>query len=259
MSAHVRSADIDRHRARWERHRDVLKLGQPTGDEFALGGIAALCEAPDLRLTVLPGDPQLDLVPLDADSTEWLSRSRPSPYDGEPIRWGDGVRTTSNALVLGAHYHDHAHWRRYLALHRHGGVEAATAEISWQRNDQTLRVFSLRHIVGLAWTALDIQREAAKEWDINGPWEVTLALRSCSGAALGGFAEGWLEPDDLRSDHRVCLEEHALHRWEFDAIEPEVLVEQIAQRTENTFGSTHLRHLANRGPFDGRFDPRFGW
>jgi len=144
-------------------------------------------------------------------------------------------------------------------LHRHGGLEAAVAGISWQRRDQGLRVFSLRHIVGLAWTALDIQAGVAEQWDIDGPWEVTLALRGCRGAVLGGFAEGWQEPDDFRSDHRVCLEEHALHRWEVDAIEPEVLAVNNTQPTENTFGSTHRRHLANHGHFDGKFDPRFGW
>ena len=258
MSPPFGTSEIDLRRTRWEHHRALMDLTKATGDKFALGGLAAHSEAPDMRLVVLPSDPQLHPVPLDDSTAGWLSKSRPSPYDGHQISWGDGWRATSQAFVLGARW-DHAPWRRYLALHRHGGLEAAVAGISWQRRDQGLRVFSLRHIVGLAWTALDIQAGVAEQWDIDGPWEVTLALRGCRGAVLGGFAEGWQEPDDFRSDHRVCLEEHALHRWEVDAIEPEVLAEQIGQRTENTFGSTHRRHLANHGHFDGKFDPRFGW
>jgi hypothetical protein len=259
MSALFASSEIELRRARWEHHRASMQLTDTSGDQFALGGLAAHSEAPDVRLVVLPADPQLHPVPLDASTAAWLSESRPSPYDGQQISWGDGLRATSQALVLGAVYRDQAPWRRYLALHRHGGLEAATARVSWQRKDQGLRVFSLRHIVGLAWTAFDLQAGAAQRWNIDGPWEVTLALRSCGGAALGGFAEGWLEPDDFRSDNRAALEQHALHRWEVDAIEPEELAEQIAHRTENTFGSTHRRHLANRGQFDGTFDPRFGW
>lgn len=258
MSASFGTSDIELRRARWERHRELMRLTDAVGGEFALGGLAAHSEAPDVRLIVLPGDPQLHPVPLDDSTAGWLSEPRPSPYGGDQISWGDDWRATSQTLVLGVRWND-APWRRYVALHRHGGLEAAAAMISWQRNDQSPRVYSLRHIVGLAWTAFDIQARAAQQWRIDGPWEVTLALRACVGAALGGFAEGWLEPDDFRSDCRVCLEEHALHRWEVDAIEPEALAGQVAERTENTFGSTHLRHLANRGPFEGKFDPRFTW
>jgi hypothetical protein len=235
-----------------------MGLTDAIDDGFALGGLAAYSEAPDARIVVLPADPQIHHIQLDHSTEEWLRESRPSPYGGEQVSWGDECRATSQALVLGARW-NHAPWRRYLALHRHGGVEAAAAKISWQRNDQYPRVYSLRHIVGLAWTALDIQAAAARRWSIAGPWEVTLALRACAGAALGGFAEGWREPDDFHSDDRVSLEEHALHRWEVDEIDPEILAGLVAERTENTFGSTRRRHLANRGQFEGQFDPRFSW
>src|SRR5262249_48759594 len=148
------------------------------GDEFALGGLAAYSEAPDVRLVVLPADPELQPVSLDDSTAGWLSEARPSPYDGNHISWGDGWRATSDALVCASRW-DQPPWRQYLALHRHGGLEAAVAGISWQRRNHGARVFSLRHIVGLAWTALDIQAGAAAQWGIDGPWEVTLALRGC--------------------------------------------------------------------------------
>ncbi len=251
--------DARRRRACWERYRTPLHLTDSIDEEFALGGLSSVAETPDIRVVVLPPDPFSSPIRFDSTTVNWIQETRPSPYPGQQVPWGDRWRSTSQALVSAAVYRDDAPWRRYIALHRHGGIEAAAATLSWQRGERTLHVFSLRHMVAIAWVALDLQRLVAERWGIVGPWEVTVAVRSCGGAALGGFAEGWLEPDDFRSDHRVALETHALHHWEVDEIEPGALINEIAERIENTFGSTSRRDMANRGPFEGSFDPRFGW
>jgi hypothetical protein len=34
---------------------------------------------------------------------------------------------------------------------------------------------------------------------------------------------------------------------------------RIGDRLEHAFGTTHCRHLAHRGEFEGKFDPRFSY
>lgn len=107
MSAPLGISEIELRRARWQRHRDSLGLTDADAAEFALGGLTAHSEAPDVRLVVLPSDPHLQPVSLDDSTTAWLSESRPSPYGGHPISWADGWRATSDALVSGARWTEH--------------------------------------------------------------------------------------------------------------------------------------------------------
>lgn len=94
---------------------------------------------------------------------------------------------------------------------------------------------------------------------VVGPWEVSLAMRNTASATLGDFAEGWAEFGDFRHDGSVCRDAHVLHRWTVDAIDPPSLALDAGARVVNSFGTTHRRHLAARGEYEGQFDPRFGW
>jgi hypothetical protein len=250
---------IDARRARWRGFRRPFQLVDSTDVDFALGGLAAFAEPPVVRILILPADPLDSRVTLDSTTAEWFHQERPRPYDGRAMDWGHERRAASQALVVGSRFGNDEHWREYVALHRHGGLEAATVDAAWTINDRGTRVFSLARITGLAWTLLDLQHAAAARWNINGPWEVTVSLRNCGGAYLGGFAEGWLFPGDFRYSQPPCLERHALHRWEVDGLRPEDLAMEVADRVENTFGTTHRRHIANRGEYEGRFDPRPTW
>lgn len=247
---------LEARRARWDRARAPLKLVDPTADDFACGGLAASAAPPSVRIVILPSDPWQASVPLNSEVAEWFHEDRPRPFDGRPMEWGYERRAMSQALVMGIRFNSDTNWHQYVALHRHGGVEFASADMAWPINDRGDRVFSLGSITAFAWMLLELQHAAAERWCIEGPWEITLALRECGGALLGGFAEGWLSPGDFRSNQPACLERHALHRWEADELEPEAVAMDIADRTENTFGTTHRRHLANRGEYEGRFDPR---
>src|SRR6266540_2426546 len=42
-------------------------------------------------------------------------------------------------------------------------------------------------------------------------------------------------------------------------IDAELVALDLGDRLEQSFGTTHRRHLANRGEYEGRFDPRFNW
>ena len=250
--------DVDAQRARWQAYRKRQALVLDVGKGFARGGLGSFVDSLDLRLLFLPSDPDADVVPLDERTLEWLKADRPSPYGGGPVRWGHQVRATSNALVAHDRYGDDRGWTRYLAFHRHGGLELGWGNLSYEICG--LRVFSLRHVVGLAWSALALQEDANSRWSIAAPFELTVALCDTHGATLGGFAEGWREPGAGLAEPSVCIEDQVLLRWELDA---ELNVEQLAidvgDRVEQAFGSTHRRHLAHRGEYEGRFDPRFGF
>jgi hypothetical protein len=257
-------SDFDRDRTRWthtgwRRYREgVLMTDPPTGETFASGGLAAHASSLDVRVVVLPADVEsADTVALDADTAEWIAQDRPAPYGGRGIQWGHSTTATSTALVRAWWYRDDQEWSRYLAIHRHGGLEAGITGLCWEANGQ--RGFALRRTVGVLWIIAQLQIEAAVKWSIEGPWEVSLAMRDTVGATLGDFAEGWAQFGDFRHGGNVCREAHVIHRWITEAIDPPSLALNAGARLENSFGTTHRRHLAHRGEYEGQFDPRFGW
>lgn len=243
-------------RAEWRRYRENLGVSESvSAEQFARRGLAAHADPLDLRIVVLPADPNAtDVVPLDTETDAWLSEHRPSPYDGRPVEFGHTTRATSHALVRASWYRDDQLWNRYLAIHRHGGVETGDAQATWEPRGR--RTFALRPIVAAVWSALAIQVEAAKRWQVAGPWEFTVALRNADGAALGDFAEGWAAVGEFGRESALCIEPTVVHRWEIDEIVPEELALDVGNRLENSFGTTLRRHLANRGELNGRFDYR---
>jgi hypothetical protein len=250
--------DIDAQRARWLRHRTGQRLTLEAGEGFALGGLAGHVDSLDLRLLVLPADAEADAVPLDGETLGWLKESRPTPYGGPAPQWGHRDRATSSALVVYHQYGDDRGWARYLAVHRHGGIELGFGGLTYDVRDR--KVFPLRHTVGIAWTAAALQGEAAERWSLDVPRELTIALRDTNGATLGSFAEGWAEPGGGLGEFTTCIEEHVLVRWEIDdKLDPEHLALALGDRLEHAFGTTHRRHLAHRGDYAGRFDPRFAF
>ena len=68
------------------------------------------------------------------------------------------------------------------------------------------RIFRLVGIVGRLWSALDLYREAVERFEINGPWECSVALLGTSGSMLGNFATGWAEYPDPDANPLSCPE-----------------------------------------------------
>lgn len=250
--------DVDAQRARWTTHRREQGLVHVVGGSFAHSGLGGFVEDLNVRSLFLPADPGADAMPLNDETLGWLREERPSPYGGGPVNWGHRTRATSSALVIYDQYRDDRGWDRYLAVHRHGGVEFGFGRSIYQIGET--RVFALRQIVGLAWSALAIQAEAIERSTLEPPFELTVALRDTKDATLGSFAEGWKEPGHGMYDVVTCIEDHVLLRWELDQ---QPVVEDIAlevgDRIEQAFGTSHRRHLAHRGQYEGRFDPRFGF
>lgn len=250
--------EVQAQRERWVAYRQHEAMVEGSGEAFAQGGLGGLVEDLDVRLLLLPTDPLSDSVSLDGGTLDWLKEQRESPYGGGPVAWGHRTRSSSSAVVVYDQYRDDSRWDRYLALHRHGGIEFGSGSSTYQTGDT--RVFALRQIIGLAWSALATQVETIDRWTIPSPFELTVALRNTNGATLGSFAEGWREPGQGLHDIVTCIEEHVFLRWEFvDGFESAEVALNLGDRLEQAFGTTHRRHLAHRGQYQGQFDPRFGF
>ena len=248
--------EVETQRARWVRYRQRQQLHPEAAEDFARGGLARQLDNLDVRLLFLPSDPKADVVPFDAETLEWLKQDREVLFQGPRPRWSSD-RAVTDALVRFDYYRDETDWVRYLALHRHGGIEIGASRHSYEIQDT--RILSLRHIVGLVWIAADLQADACERWKIPSPYELTIAVTNTKGAVLGGFAEGWREPGQGFGDFIACLDDQVLLRWELDEIEAENLAMDAGDRLEQAFGTTHRRHFANRGKYEDRFDPRFGY
>ena len=124
-------SDFDRDPQRWthagwRRHRESLLLTDPpSGENFASGGLAAWATPLDVRVVVLPAAvDNADRVPLDADTAEWIAHDRPALDGGRGLQWGHSTVATSTAVVRASWHRDDQEWDRYVAIHRHGGIEA---------------------------------------------------------------------------------------------------------------------------------------
>jgi hypothetical protein len=248
-------AEVEAQRARWVRYRENQGLVSTASSEFARGGLARHVEDLDIRVMFLPADPEEVVVLFDSNVLARLV-DRPGPYAGTPVGWGHREHATSSALVRYDQYREDRGWTRYLALHRHGGLEGAAT--LYAHEAEGTRIFHLRGMVALVWTLAALQAEAVITWAVPGPLEFVMALRNTKGATLGHFAEGWAEFGRDYWDSATCLDDSVLLRWKLETdFDPETLALEAGNRLEQSFGTTQRRHLASRGAYQGLFDPRF--
>jgi hypothetical protein len=87
--------DEDAVERRWEREQALLGLARDTTDEeFARGGLAALAVDPTVRITVLPGDPSAQPVPVENPETV-IPKLITLPGGGGQFPYHEMVRGTS--------------------------------------------------------------------------------------------------------------------------------------------------------------------
>jgi hypothetical protein len=247
--------DVDAQRARWTRYRASQALTVDAGGKFGCGGLGSYVDSLEARLLFLPSDPYADVVPLDQETLGWLKELERTPEGGRQRSW-HRERATSTALVRYDVQRDDATWTRYLALHRHGGIEAGMSRVTYKPGEE-VRAFSLRSIIGLAWMTAALQAKIAGRWRIQMPFELTLALLDTRGATLGDLAEGWQNPGPWLGELPTCLENDLLLRIELDdPIDPDQCATRLGDRVERAFGSLDPRHIACVGQYEGRVDPR---
>jgi len=258
------NADRELQRRIWRRWRRARGIESIDAERFALGGVPAVAEEIAGRLIILPSDPELSLIEFDQEFWEYFPNPSPDPVTGGITDFGRERRSLSDCAVL----YD-PDWRQsaaasssYFALHRSGTLDLTFPENYAPRDGNKQKAFHLIRIVGWTWAAMVRYSEFCQKYEIQGPFEIVLALRETGGAALGGFAEGWRDPFRNGFEARdlpLCVEPHVLLRRELDAW-PVGHEREEAFRfgswIEDAWNHQKPRFIANRGEYEGRFDPR---
>jgi hypothetical protein len=251
------SADLDVARDRWRRKHEILGFPDPNGrDTAAPAGLASRIADLSIRIMVLHADPfSTDLV-FDEEFWAWWSDGRPAPF-GRAVTWTETAPSTDAAVKARAQGDG---WATYLAVHRHGGVEMGTEDVSRLRDGT--RVFRLVRTVGLVWLVLDAQAHVLQHVEAQGPWEVTVAVHGTKDSYLGGLGEGWSEPWDFAGwSPRPCAEPHIIIRRELAAFPTAAedirdLSLEMGGRLEDAWGMKQRRFLNHRGDLEGEIDLR---
>jgi len=107
------------------------------------------------------------------------------------------------------------------------------------------------------WAACHVHAALAESLNIPGPSELTVGLRGTGGAILGGFAKGWLEPQQSIRGVTICHEQNVLVRREVmghGGDSAREIAFSVGRQIENAFGSTGQRfriwHDNTLGDFD---------
>ena len=147
-------SSLEVSRAYWRRKREALGIPNSSRAHGEQSGLARRLKESSIRILILPADPFRTDLSFDDELWSWWGEDRPTPF-GRP----DGLTSqapTADAAAKVRTYGDQ--WKTYLALHRHGGVEAGDGGI-YGHSDGS-KVFLLTRSVGLLWMALDAQAEA---------------------------------------------------------------------------------------------------
>lgn len=99
-----------------------------------------------------------------------------------------------------------------------------------------------------------------ERFGIQGPWEITLAMRDTNRAVIGNVAAGWEEPERAFSRDELprCPDPNLLivrevYEWP-DAEGKQVLAFDIGSNIEDAFGFRERRFLGRLDPVEGVFD-----
>jgi hypothetical protein len=241
---------VDRQRQRWHRSRIPLHLVDPDADDFSSGGLASRVGEPTVRLLLLPADPDAWLVDFDPEFWAWWRQHCDDPSTGQSAPWGyDNLPTEFAALRTTTV--ENGRLAGYLALHRSGALEFELGEHgAYVHPHGNLRVFRLTRIVDRVRAALHVWSDVRRRVQLDGPCELSLALRDTQDACLGNVAKGWLEPGpELRG--RQCPARHLLCRrelWDWpNETDLSDLVLSIGGWLEDSWGYQERRFLARSG------------
>ncbi len=259
--------DIDLYRRRWRETRRRLRLADPFSEDFGTGGLARHAPEVHVRFLILPADPVVAAVQFDEEFWGWWSQDRPNPFEGAAsTNWGREALPEATAAIRHERWGDDRwNWNGYLALHRSGGLEfglGRLGSVRWRRaqEEEETHVFFLTTIVGRVWVGLALFSEVLEGFAIQGPWEITLALRDTNRAVIGNVATGWTEPEQAfpRDELPRCPDPNVLiirevHAWP-DPDGRQTLVFEIGSNIEDAFGVRERRFLGRLDPVAGVFD-----
>ena len=112
--------------------------------------------------------------------------------------------------------------------------------------------------VSEVWSALAMYESIAQRFDLQGPWEVTLALSETAGACLGHFGEGWAEPYEGFATRDHCQDRNLIWSREFPDWPDHDATFSVAAAfggmIEDAFGHRERRFISRVGPRQNEFD-----
>lgn len=243
-------------RDRWRKwHR---RLGVPAHSEdtdITPAGLGRRVSDLSTRIVVLPRDPRATRVEFNDEMWEWWNQLDSTPF-GASLIWHKQVPTVDAAASVRSRKRE---WETYVAVHRHGRVEAGTSNVYEIREK---RCFRLTHTVGLLWTVLHAQSHVLRRIEASGPWQVTLVLHETGDALLGDLAEGWQSPGRGATFIPACREPHVVIREELDewpdqeGTQVRDVAYRLGGRIEDAWGVRQRRFLASKGDLEGEADLR---
>ena len=190
---------IDCYRRRWEKARAPLRSLDPEDEQFATGRLGKQVLDLALRVMIFPGDPAVGTIEFDSGYWEWWQTPRLDPFRDGQTNFGSTHRPSSVAAVQFDEGYDRqgrSSWRRFIALHRSGAMEAGFGG-DVASEDGERRVFELIAMVGRIWSLLARYSDVVARYGCAGPFEVSIALLGTSDAPLGNVGAGWA--DAIRS------------------------------------------------------------
>jgi hypothetical protein len=189
---------------------------------------------------------------------------------GEPPQeactdWGNFQIPTTEAAVRTFRWGDDRWtWDDYLALHRNGAMEFGLDRLgsgTFQRQfeDESIQVFFLTTIVGRTWWCLSRYTDVVARYELEGPYQISLAFRDSLGSGLGNVAAGWEEPEQsLGRDFPRCPDRNVLIVRTVDGWpEPDQLQElafTLGANVEDAWGCQQRRFISRVRPNPGEFD-----
>jgi len=228
-----------------------------------MAGLAKRLGNPTVQVLLLPGDPETDVVNIGDEVWEWLSTAAAVTLDGSYVHFGDQKCPSAHAAVVVGTY-SRENWNHYLALHRSGAIEVGLGDMGGRRArtraGDEFRVFNLRSTVGWTWATLAFAEAARTRFEVDGPWQLTVALIGTEDALLGNLGEGWAEPDSFENEVGGCRDHHLMWHFELDELPvgdgQRDLALRVGARIEDAWGVTHRRYFARRGEKAGELDLR---
>jgi len=237
-------------RARWHREKERLRLADLSGEDFCQD-VFGFDPRPRVRLLLLPGDPEAEVIEFDADLWSLLEQLI-DPALGQHAEWGSAAKGWRAAMRARTYQH---HWSHYLAVFRSGAVEMGLGgDIAFEKDGRWW--FRLVTIVGRTWAALEAFAQIQAQYNIPGPVQFTLGFNDTEGASLSQVGAGW----NQYWDQFCCRERRFAHVLEMDeglsSASAKTAAFRLGSRIEESFGSSDLRFLDREGDRAGEFASR---
>lgn len=248
--------EIELQRARWRRIRREPRLTSTDADDFAVGDLGGRMADLHCRLFVTPSDPECGLPVQDASFWQWWD-ARPADQWGVSAPFGREFVPTAWGAVRYSHTGRDG-WDAYLCARRGGALDMALGRPALiVRSDPP--IFRLLAVLGRIWIALATYKELVAEYDIRGPYEITLGLRRVEGSVLGHLAPGWADVREQFGGYPTAREDSYMARWEVDGLNDDELVQRAVYNAgdwiSQCFGERQRTYLDRTAERSGHF----GW